>query len=130
MTFTIKWTDRRTPEGAVETHNENRVKSVDDAKAVASEWISDFNATEFNRYGHKACPRTIVEVRLVEDGLRQHEWHKLNIYTVAGDGHAARDKWKCDVCGCEGLRYGIGGIRRTGKWRAKKYEFCQGQEDQ
>ena len=127
--FRFQWTDRRTPEGVWEEHNENEVVCQDSAASLASCWIESFNETEWIRYGASGAPRTITAVEFIGDGPPQHEWEKANSMTLGNDGHGHRDKWVCKVCGCVGLRYGLSQvIKRTGKWRAKKYEFCNVQE--
>lgn len=128
--FKFKVTTKNNPAGFWENHNENSVVDQESADKLARGWVKSYNATEVLRYGEKAETREIVCVEFVGDGDRQHEFEKRNLYTVAGDGHAPRDKWVCKHCGCEGLRYGLSStIKRTGKWTAKKYEFCKGKED-
>lgn len=123
--FKFKFTDRKTPEGFWETANENRVTNQSQAEQCVAQWIESFNRTEQIRYGEKGCPRTVVEVVFIGDGPTSHEYEKKNAFSMGGDGHGTRDKWVCKNCGCTGLRYGLSAvIKRTGKWRAKKYEFC------
>lgn len=125
MKFKFKWVDRATPDGVWETHNENKVTDKETAATLVAEWIKAFNEVELMRYGGNGKPRTVVDIQIVGEGPRRHEFEKSNSMTIGGDGHAPRDRWVCKVCGCVGLRYGVSGtIKRTGAWSAKKYEFC------
>ena len=108
-----------------ETFVDNDV--VDDASAVAAgtRLLADYNETETQRYGKSAVHRHLVSAVFIDSSKREHVWEKMNAFTLMGGGHAPRDRWQCSVCGCVALRYGLSSdLRRTGKWAAKKYEFC------
>lgn len=107
-----------------EDYNLNEVADQAGAEAWANETIRRFNETEHVRYGDKAVDRLLLEVVFLGAGPAQHEWQKINSFTIV-DQHGARDKWRCKNCGCEAFRYGISDtLKRTGKWRAKKHEVC------
>jgi len=108
-----------------EEYCKNEVTDAATAKTWALEKLRFFNETEQAKYGDKVIPRSLVEVAFLGDGRLEHEWEKRNSFTRGGDGHGYRDQYQCKRCGCQALRYGIGeSITRTGKWRAKKYEYC------
>ena len=50
---------------------------------------------------------------------------KTNLVTVMGV-YGSYDVMKCVRCGITGKRYGLVDIKRDPKYKAKKYETCQG----
>lgn len=90
-----------------------------------SEWaeslIRKFNATI--RQNEK--PREVVSVVVLDEsqGTTEHQWHKINLITIVR-GSKVYDRMECTKCGITGKRFGLGGIIRDSKYKAKKYEKC------
>lgn len=83
--------------------------------------IDNFNKTL--RQGERTRELVGVEVLDEPTGLGKHEWSKTNLVTVVR-GSQMYDKMRCDNCGITGKRFGLGGVTRDSKYKAKKYEKC------
>ncbi len=108
-----------------EDYNKNDVTNQTQAHQWGLDILVSFNEEEVQRYGAKARTRKLLAAEFIGDGPLHHDYHKVNTVTI-NDQHGMRDVWQCSKCGCKGFRYGLSAvIRRTGKWRAKKYDNCQ-----
>ncbi len=92
-----------------------------DPNQYAKNLIARFNSTL--REGE--IPREVVNVTVLDEKENNHEWRKVNAITVS---HAGRtfDKYECERCGITGKRHGVALLKRDSKYKAKKYEKCQG----
>ncbi len=106
--------------------NYDKEEVVDEASARqwAENTIQQFNDTL--RPGEGAR-RFTGRVELLGEGSKEHRWHKLNWNTKA-DHRGSFDMMRCERCGAEGRRYGLGerGIKRGAAWKAKKWIKCPG----
>lgn len=113
--------------GAESTWTEEYEIDSDNTDAWALKTIQNFNATL--RPGEKA--RELVSVKVLADvnsiQKKEHEWEKTNLYTIIR-GSQNYDTMKCSNCHITAKRFGLGDsmIKRDSKYRAKKYEHCQG----
>lgn len=95
-------------------------------EATARKWgektIQAFNASL--RRGEVAR-RFVGGVRLISEGVKEHKWVKLN-WGTKSDHRGSFDMMRCERCGCEGRRYGLGegGVKRGATWKAKKWKHC------
>ena len=132
MRFQFTWVAERYPDPITETYNEPDVVDQATAEKSASAMIAGYNQGEVLRYGpgNKGV-RQIVSVKFLgDDDEKQHDWEKVNLVTRMGDGHGARDKWRCKVCGCEALRYGVSStFKRIGEWRSSRFKHCPGDHE-
>lgn len=94
------------------------------AKKWAEATIQSFN--ESLRPTEKAR-RFVGGVRLLAEGSKEHRWVKLN-WGTKSDHRGSFDMMRCERCGCEGRRYGMGqrGVKRGAAWKAKKWVKCPG----
>ena len=60
--------------------------------------ISNFNATELDRYGDKAQLRELVAVDIGQEGQLQHAWHKKNLVGERNKHGNVVDIWQCTGC--------------------------------
>lgn len=128
--YRLKWVSDATPDGVWEDYNDDTVIDRSTAENAARRMLEDYNAVEIERYGDgPKVQRRLRRLVGVDFGggaaRRSHDYQKANAVTLGG-AHGLRDKWICTKCGCVALRYGVSsGFKRTGRWRAKKYEFCK-----
>jgi len=117
MKFTIKVSD-----GTNEwTEDYDKVEVVD-AQKWAEDTVAWFNSTL--RPGEKPRKLIGVTVQGESDPVKEHDWGKQNLVTVANGG-AIYDVYKCKNCGVSGRRYGLGErVLRDTKFSAKIYENC------
>lgn len=129
MRFQFTWADGRCPGPVTETYNDPSVVDRATAEASAAAMIASYNEEEVQRYGPgNRGIRQILSVKFLgDDSDKPHDWEKVNLVTSMGDGHGARDKWRCKICGCEALRYGVSStFKRIGNWRSAKFKHCPG----
>lgn len=62
-----------------------------------------------------------------ESWNKPHRWTKSTLITQY-DHRGTFDPVMCDDCDATGRRYGIGTIKRSDKFRAKKWAFCPGKK--
>ncbi|WP_213505423.1 hypothetical protein [Paenibacillus faecis] len=86
--------------------------------------INEFNAT----LQSNEQPRELVGVKVLGDApenVGKHEWRKENLITLV-KGSMSYDKMRCEKCGITGKRFGLGGVKRDPKYKAEKYNQCNG----
>lgn len=123
-----------------ESFVENERGSFKDNNTNLKQWVTDlfarFNSVEAQNYPDGLTVRHVDSIEIEDSNdigasRREHDWHKTNAFTrtfVGGVNHGQTyDAMKCEVCGVEGKRYGVRGVKRDTKFRAKKYEICKGQ---
>lgn len=96
---------------------------------AAHDMIKSYNA--FLRPGERS--RTLLSITLKEDQNvkpepKPHKWLKTNLYTVF-KGNRYFDTYECEVCGITGKVFGTGPVIRDPSYKAKKYTWCQNEED-
>jgi hypothetical protein len=95
-----------------------------DAKDYAEKLIINYNTT---LRPHEVA-RELVDVIVVDENsevIHQHNWEKQNLVTIVR-GNSIYDTMKCSMCGITGKRYGLVGIQRDSKYKAKCYDTCEG----
>lgn len=106
-----------------ETYDEASVTTDADAVAFGTRTVAYFNDT----LRPHEDPRTFTgKVRILGPGKGgSHDWEKRNLMTLS-DHRGLFDNVQCRSCGVTARRYGLGHIKRSAQYRAKKYDFCAG----
>ncbi|MNO15499.1 hypothetical protein D3C76_51650 [compost metagenome] len=107
--------------------NRSWKESYDCSHNDPEEWdknlIDHFNATLHP--GERARELVGVEILDGSEAIKNHVWRKVNAITIVRGGQSY-DKVRCELCGITGKRFGLSGITRDSKYKAKKYIKCQG----
>jgi len=100
---------------------EMQVTSQESATTDAMTMFSHFNQT-LRPGENRRKPLKIVLYSGADE--TPHEWEKTSLVTEAG----GYDKMRCKRCGVTGKRYGLGqgSVQIDGRYKAKKYQFCEG----
>jgi hypothetical protein len=95
--------------------------SASDPLAWANELVNKFNATLHP--GERA--REIIQVVVLDTEVEapDHVWRKQNLITIIR-GSQAYDVMRCERCGITAKRFGLSGVVRDSKYKAKKYIKC------
>lgn len=106
-----------------EIHDEASVTTDADAVEFGNRVVAYFNST----LRPHEDPRTFTgNVKILGPGQGgAHDWEKRNLMTLS-DHRGMFDKVECRSCGVTGRRYGLGTIKRSAEYRAKKYDHCKG----
>lgn len=119
MKFQIEIQDSITKAKWWETNDEETCKDEVSIRSWATAIVQRFNDTLRD---HEQ-PRIFTgAVRILATGFTRHQWIKQNLFTLA-DHRGAFDNVKC-ICGATARRYGIGRIKRSAQYRAKKWDNC------
>ena len=109
-----------------EHYDKREVKTLEAAQAWSEQLIEWFNETL--RPGEQKRKLLAVELEgKSEPG--QHDWYKTNMYTLLDNRLGMYDAMICRACRITGKRFGLNEhVKVDSKFRAKKYQKCQGVE--
>ena len=125
MRFQIEVGMKDTKDVWWEDYDKEDVVDEATARAWAENTVQQFNDTITDKREPLRC--FTGGVKILGKGSKEHRWTRLN-WTTMSDHRGVFDMMRCERCGAEGRRYGLGerGIKRGAAWKAKKWKSCPG----